>query len=95
MSDSLISHGLQYTSLPSLVTQMVKDPPAIQLFDPGAGRFPWRREWELTPYSCLENPMDLGAWWVQSIGLHKIIYNLKRLSVHAHAHTHVHIYIFV
>ena len=24
----------------------------------------WRRAWQPTPYSCLENPMDRGAWWV-------------------------------
>ena len=22
----------------------------------------WRRHWHPTPYSCLENPMDGGAW---------------------------------
>ena len=25
---------------------------------PGSRRFPWRREWQPTPGSCLENPMD-------------------------------------
>ena len=28
--------------------------------DPGSRR-PWRREWQRTPYSCLENPLDRGA----------------------------------
>ena len=28
-------------------------------FDPWVGKIPWRREWQ---YSCLENPMDRGAW---------------------------------
>ena len=23
---------------------------------------PWRRKWQPTQYSCLENPMDKGAW---------------------------------
>ena len=23
---------------------------------------PWRRKWQPTPGSCLENPMDRGAW---------------------------------
>ena len=23
----------------------------------------WRRKWQPTPVSCLENPMDRGAWW--------------------------------
>ena len=31
--------------------------------DPWVGKIPWRREWLPTPYSCLENPMDRGAWW--------------------------------
>ena len=29
---------------------------------PGSGRLPWRRAWQPTPYSCLENPRDRGAW---------------------------------
>ena len=30
---------------------------------PGLERFPWRRAWQPTPVgSCLENPMDRGAW---------------------------------
>ena len=28
----------------------------------GWGR-PWKRIWEPTQDSCLENPMDRGAWW--------------------------------
>ena len=24
---------------------------------------PWRRKWQPIQYSCLENPMDRGAWW--------------------------------
>ena len=28
---------------------------------PGVGKTPWRRKWQLQ-YSCLENPMDRGAW---------------------------------
>ena len=26
------------------------------------GKIPWRRKWQLQ-YSCLEKPMDRGAWW--------------------------------
>ena len=32
-------------------------------FDPWAGKIPWRRKWQPTPVSCLENPMDRKAWW--------------------------------
>ena len=36
-------------------------------FDPWMGKIPWRRAWQ---YSCLENPMDRGAWLarVHSVG---------------------------
>ena len=29
---------------------------------PGSGRSPGGRHGSLLPYSCLENPMDRGAW---------------------------------
>ena len=35
-------------------------------FDTWVGKIPWRRAWQPTPYSCLENPMDRGAWWAKS-----------------------------
>ena len=57
---------------------MVKNPPAnagdlrnsdLML---GPGRFPWRRKWQPTPvYSCLENPMDRGAWQATVHGVAK------------------------
>ena len=31
---------------------------------PGSGRFPRKGNGYLPQYSCLENPMDRGAWWV-------------------------------
>ena len=48
----------------SLVAQMVKNLPAMGRpgFDPWVGKIPWRRKWQPTPVSCLENPMDGGAW---------------------------------
>ena len=32
-------------------------------FDPWIRKIPWRSKWQLTPLSCLENPMDRGAGW--------------------------------
>ena len=32
-------------------------------FDPWTRKIPWRRAWQPTPDSCLENPMDRGALW--------------------------------
>ena len=46
---------------------MVKNPPANagdmrQGFDPWVGKISWRRTWQPTQYSGLENPMDREAW---------------------------------
>ena len=47
-----------------LVAQMVENPPALSPgLNPWIGKIPWRREQLPTPYSCLENSMDRGAWW--------------------------------
>ena len=43
----------------SLVAQMVKNLPR---FDSWVGKVPWRRNGNPLQYSCLENPMDRGAW---------------------------------
>ena len=49
----------------SLVAQMVKNF-CVQFRRPGfnlwVGKISWRREWQPLQYSCLENPMDRGAW---------------------------------
>ena len=29
----------------------------------------WRRKWQPTPISCLESPMDRGAWWAAVQGV--------------------------
>ena len=33
---------------------------------PGSGRFPGGEHGNALQYSCLENPMDRGAWWATS-----------------------------
>ena len=35
---------------------------------PGSGRAPGEGNGYPLQYSCLENPMDRGAWWLQSMG---------------------------
>ena len=35
-------------------------------FSPWVGKVPWRRKWQPTLYSCLENPMGRGAWIAES-----------------------------
>ena len=42
---------------------------------PGLGRFPGEGNGDPLQYSCLENPMDGGAWWVHFIEPHKVEYN--------------------
>ena len=42
-----------------------------------------RRTWQPTPYSCLENPADRGAWWAAVHGVAQSQTQLKRLSMHA------------
>ena len=41
---------------------------------PGWGRSPGGRHGNPLQYSCLENPMDRGAWWATVHGVVSIIY---------------------
>ena len=50
---------------------------------PGLERSPGGGHGNPLQYSCLENPMDRGAWRLQSIGVTKSRTRLKRLSTHA------------
>ena len=78
----------------SQVVLVVKNPPAIagDIRDagsiPGLGRFPGEGHGNLLQYSCLENPMDRGAWWATVHGVAKSQTRLKQLSKHACAHPH-------
>ena len=47
---------------------------------PGVRRSPGEGNGNALQYSCLENPMDIGAWWVIVDGVAKI---QTRLSMHA------------
>ena len=40
-------------------------------FDPWVGKISWRRKWQPTPVSCLENSMDRGAWQATVHGVPK------------------------
>ena len=55
-------------------------------FDPYVRKIPWKRARQPTPvllYSCLENPMDRGAWRDTPHGVSKSRTWLNRLSTHA------------
>ena len=47
---------------------------------PGSGRFPEGGNGNPLQYSCLENPMDRGAWWAT---VHKATKSNTCLSMHA------------
>ena len=61
-------------SVTSLVAQMVKAS-AYNAEDlgliPGLGRYPGEGNGNPLQYSCLENPMDGGAWWATAHGVAK------------------------
>ena len=68
---------------------MVKNPPANagDIGDmgsiPGLGTSPGGGHGDPLQYSCLENPMDRGAWWAIVHGVTNIQKQLKQLSTHA------------
>ena len=72
----------------SQAAPMVKEP-ACQCsrrkrcrLDSWVRKIPWKRAWQ-PQYSCLENPIDGGAWWAT---IHRVAKNqtqLKKLSMHA------------
>ena len=59
---------------------MVKKPPANARFmgsSPGLGRCPGEENGNLLQYSCLENFVARGAWWLQSMGLQRVRQDLQ------------------
>ena len=71
-----------------LVALVVKKPPANagDIRDvgsiPGSGRFPGAEHDNPVQFSCLENPMDRGAWWATVHRIAKSWTQLKRLRLH-------------
>ena len=51
---------------------------------PGLERSPGVENGSPLPYSCLENPMDRGAWWAAVHRVTKSRTRLKQLSMHVH-----------
>ena len=60
--------GVAPVEVASVVAQMVKNLPSIQETQVrslgGSGRSPGERNGNPLQYSCLENSMDRGTWWV-------------------------------
>ena len=76
---------------------VVKNPPADaeEAGDadsiPGLGRSPGGGHSNPLGCSCLENPVDRGAWWAT---VHRVAKNQIQLvteHTHTHAHTHTHV----
>ena len=71
------------------VALVVKNPPAKagdrrdQGSIPGLGRSPGKGHGNPLQYSCLENPVDRGAWWAAVHGVSQSQTQLKQLSMHA------------
>ena len=63
---------------------MVKNPPALQetWLRSLVGEDPLEKEWQPTPDSCLETPMDRGAGWVTVHGVTKSQTQLNDLHTH-------------
>ena len=76
---------------------VVKNPPANEGdvkrcgLNPWVRKIPWRRAWEPTPVSCLENPLDRGAWRATVRRVAKRQTRLKLLST-AHIYTILFVY---
>ena len=70
---------------------VVENPPAnagdVGLI-PGSGRSPGEGNGSPLQCSCLENPMDRGAWWANSPWGHKESDTTEQLSTHAKKSTH-------
>ena len=66
---------------------VVKNLPAVAgdiSLIPGSRRSPGGGHGNPLQYSCLENPMDRGAWWGIVHGVAKSQTQLKQFSTHAH-----------
>ena len=57
---------------------------------PGSGRVPGEGNGNSLQYSCLENPMDRGAWQATLHGVAKEFDTTEQLSACARTHTHTH-----
>ena len=62
----------------SLIAQLVKNSPAMQesLFNSWGGRSPGEGNDNPPQYSCLENPMDRGAWQATVHGVTRVGHDL-------------------
>ena len=83
-SSFLLLESFHYLSLSLLIGAVVNNPP-VNAGDtgsiPGSGRSPGGGHGNPFQYSCLENPMDRGAWRAIVHGVTKSRMQLKQLSM--------------
>ena len=58
---------------------------SLEDWEDQSGRSPGRGHGNPLQYSCLENPMDRGAWWATVHRVTKSWTSLKQLSMHKHS----------
>ena len=63
--------GFPYSSVGKKICLQCRRPG----FNSWAGKIPWRRKWPLQ-YSCLENPIDRGAWQATVHGVTRVGHDL-------------------
>ena len=74
---------------------VVENPPASAggtghlAWIPGSARSPGAGNCNTLQYSCLENPMDRGAWWF----IVCVVSEVSDTAEHLHTHTHAHIHL--
>ena len=64
------------------LSQEVKNPSVVQEMQvrsliPGSGRSPGEGNDNPLQDSCLENPLDRGAWWATVHGVERVRYDLR------------------
>jgi len=64
--------GFPHSSVGKESTGNAGDPSLI----PGSGRSPGEGNGNPLQYSCLENPMDRGAWWATHYGVSRVEHEL-------------------
>ena len=83
---SLFLDPFTHVNRVSLVAQRVKHLPVMQetCLIPGSGRSPGEGNGNPLQYSCLENPMERGAWWAI---VHRVSKSWTRLCDYTTLHT--------
>ena len=66
-------------------SSLTANPWTVAHQDPWVEKIPWRRKWH-PQYSCLENPMDGGAWWAAVHGVARSQTRLSNFTLFFHFH---------